>query len=196
MYAREERLNLEFEIRRLAGLLKHLLIEADGMKTQRRIIAGEKLGSSGNSAGPSSPGNGEAISLHAEIIRELKRWARTFDIDPTLAKDPCDRIALRAFYIAEHHDAELFTEELRAWIRKSEHLTGRGPSITDLANRPEQRQTAKSICWRLNNMGHHATPDLIRKWAERGKITRTKNKNNDWTYLLTECIQQLSSNVL
>lgn len=196
IHTREERLNLEFEIRRLAGLLKHLLAEVDAMKFQRKIIAGEKLGSSSGSAGPRPPCNLEAISLHDAITRELKHWANTFDIDPTLADSPCDRIALRAFYIAEHPDAEYLLTDLRTWIRKSEHLTGRGPSITDLASRPEQRQTAKSICWRLNNMGHHATPDLIRKWAERGKITRTKNKNNDWTYLLTECIQQLSSNVL
>lgn len=186
MYTREERLNLEFEIRRLAGLLKHLLVEVDSMKTQRRIIAGEKIGSSGSSAGPSSPGNGEAISLHAEITRELKRWARTFDIDPTLANDPCDRIALRAFYIAEHHDAELFAEELRAWVRESERITGRGPSITDLASRAEQRQTAKSICWRLSKAGYpNVTSAHLLTWAARGHISAVPTPQGR-TYLYTE----------
>lgn len=186
IHTREERLNLEFEIRRLAGLLKHLLTEVDAMKFQRKIIAGEKLGSSSSSAGPRPPCNLEAISLHDAITRELKHWANTFDIDPTLADSPCDRIALRAFYIAEHPDAEYLLADLCTWIRKSEQLTGRGPSITDLASRAEQRQTAKSICWRLSKAGYpNVTSAHLLTWAARGHISAVPTPRGR-TYLYTE----------
>lgn len=55
----------------------------------------------------------------------------------------------------------------------------------------EQRQTARSIIHRLHHMGHTTiTPDTLRQWAHRGKITTiTINGRNG--YLLSEILDQI-----
>lgn len=178
-------MGVEFKIRRLAGLLKLLLVEVDSHKLYPRAVSRESTGSR-LASGSRPPGNITAISLHDEILRELAHWARTFDIDPAISDDLCDRIALRAFYIAEHPDAEFFLSDLRVWIRRCETLTGRGLSITDLASQPERRQTAKSICWRLAKAGHtNVTREHLLTWAARGHISAAPTPKG-CTFLYTE----------
>ncbi|MFI5504479.1 hypothetical protein ACFLIN_03830 [Corynebacterium kutscheri] len=176
----------EFEIRRLAGLLKLLLIEVDACKYHPRIVSRERNGDR-IVFGSQPPGNLTAISTYDEIRRELSCWARTFDIEPSIADDLCDRIALRAFYVAEHPDAGFFLDDLRVWVHRCEVIVGRGRSITDLAVRTERRQTARSICAKMKDRGHSITRQHLHTWGRRGKIT-VENISGRPTYLLTEVI--------
>lgn len=55
----------------------------------------------------------------------------------------------------------------------------------------EHRQTSRSICHRLATMGHTITPDLLRQWAKRGKISAIELKGGRNGYLLTEVLDNI-----
>lgn len=167
--------------------LKLLLLEVDALKTRMGVQAfNPRYGSStGNSL--KAPGNLTAISLHAHITRELTRWAHTLNIATTAADDICEAIALNAYYVAEHSDAELFLQDLTQWIRQAEKLAGRGPSLVDLAARPERRQSAKSIIYKLAQRQIKTTPQHLHTWAERGHITAEYTGRSP-RYLLSEVL--------
>ena len=55
----------------------------------------------------------------------------------------------------------------------------------------EHRQTARSICHRLDRMGHHIRPATLRQWAQRGKITAIEQADGKNGYLLSEVINQI-----
>ena len=56
----------------------------------------------------------------------------------------------------------------------------------------EQRQTSRSIIYRLHQMGHTTiTPNTLRQWAHRGKITTITTPGGRNTYLLTEVLSAM-----
>lgn len=138
--------------------------------------------SGGAGFGPRAPGNDSAISLYAEIERELSRWLIPIGCDRRGVFRQLEWVAFYNYRLAYDLDAESLLEELRRWVTAVENLLGLGPSITDLANRQERRQTAGSICYRLHDMGYtHVTPQHLTTWAARGHISKTPRG-----YLLTE----------
>lgn len=166
----------EFEIRRLARLLKLLLVEIHQYKTT--YIHNPRQGRPMRPAlGPQAPGNLKAISLHYEIERELQHWIHTLTGAETKkpAEQLCDQVAFNAYELATHPDAEAFQQTLALWVTQAEHLTGHGTSIKYPYNKPEGLQTARSICHRLNQQGHTITPERLRKWVERGTSSPTRS---------------------
>lgn len=55
----------------------------------------------------------------------------------------------------------------------------------------EHRQTARSICARLGQMGHRIQPATLRQWHKRGKITAVELSNGRNGYLLTEVLDNI-----
>ncbi|CAB0639841.1 hypothetical protein CIP107575_00767 [Corynebacterium diphtheriae] len=180
-------MNQEHHIRMQARHLKLLLLEVDAIKTHMRVQTFDPRYGSAHGCGLPAPGNLPAISLHAHITKELTRWEATLGIDPRIADDPCERIALSAYYVAEHPDAELFLQDLTQWVRQAEKLVGRGPTLLDLANRPERRQSAKSIIYKLAQRRIHVTRQHLHTWGARGHISVTHDGAQP-RYLLSEVI--------
>ncbi len=167
--------------------LKLLLLEVDAFKTHIRVQTFGPRYSNTHGSGLPAPGNLPAISLHAHITKELTRWETTLGIDPHIADEPCERIALSAYYVAEHPDAELFLQDLARWAKEAEKLVGRGPSLVDLAARPERRQSAKSIIYKLAQRQIKTTPQHLHTWAKRGHIT-VEYVGRSPQYLLSEVL--------
>lgn len=183
----------EHHIRMQARHLKLLLIEVDALKTHMRVQAFDPRYGSSSGGGLPAPGNLPAISLHAHITKELTHWEATLGIDPHIADDPCERIALSAYYVAEHPDAELFLQDLTQWARQAEKLVGRGPTLLDLASRPERRQSAKSLIYKLAQRQIKTTPQHLHTWAERGHITAEYTGRSP-RYLLSEVLAWITRN--
>lgn len=180
-------MNQEHHIRMQARHLKLLLLEVDAIKTHMRVQTFDPRYGSAHGCGLPAPGNLPAISLHVHITKELTRWEATLGIDPRIADDPCERIALSAYYVAEHPDAELFLQDLAQWARQAEKLVGRGPTLLDLASRPERRQSAKSIIYKLAQRRIHVTRQHLHTWGARGHISVTHEGPNP-RYLLSEVL--------
>ena len=75
-------------------------------------------------------------------------------------------------------------QELEATLRH--HIHPQDPNF-----QIEHRQTARSICNRLTQMGHHITPATLRQWHKRGKITAVELSNGHNGYLLTEVLDNI-----
>ena len=186
----------EFEIRRLARLLKHLLVELHQHKTLYTHRA-RQARPMRPALGPQAPGNLAAISLHYEIERELHYWMRTLTDSktPKPITDLCDWIAFNAYDIAVHPDAESFQQTLALWVTQAEQLLGRGVSLKHPYRMPEGFQTARSICYRLKQQGYSVTPERLRKWVERGKIHAIQTPDGHNWYLLSEVLGCVGSGV-
>lgn len=167
--------------------LRLLLLEVDALKTHIRVQTFDPRYGNTHGCGLPAPGNLPAISFHAHITKELTRWEATLGIDPHIADDPCERIALSAYCVAEHPDAELFLQDLARWAKEAEKLVGRGPTLLDLANRPERRQSAKSIVYKLAQRRIHVTRQHLHTWGERGHISVTREGPHP-QYLLSEVL--------
>ena len=184
----------KFEIRRLARLLKHLLVELHQHKTLYTHRA-RQARPMRPALGPQAPGNLAAISLHYEIERELHYWMRTLTDSktPKPITDLCDWIAFNAYELATHPDAESFQQTLALWVTQVEQLLGRGVSLKHPYRMPEGFQTARSICYRLKRQGYSVTPERLRKWVERGKIHTVRTPDGHNWYLLSEVLECVGS---
>lgn len=150
---------------------------------------------------PQAPGNERAMSLDGEIQPDVRAWCFTFfgSIDDPKPIPPwgtptvglVEWLLMYPYYLAMNPDAESFYEELSTWIRKVEKIVGREKDAAELAAKPEARYDSSHIVRRMSTRGWVITKDQVRKWAERGHITRV-DRAGKGTYLLTEVIQYLS----
>lgn len=151
--------------------------------------------------GPQTPGNGQAINLDLEVKPQIRAWCFTFldtidDPKPIPARELptfalVEWMLMYPYYIATNLDAEAFMDELGQWIRRVEKLVGRDQDAAEIARRPEARHDATHIVRRMSNRGWAITKDQVRKWAERGHITRVERPDGKGGYLLTEVIDYL-----
>lgn len=151
--------------------------------------------------GPRPPAPDHLISLDEELssrLMEMVGECRTH-LDParTFAKDGVELarwVAYNAEQVAELGVAEDLLQEMQDQVR---HIKFKlfGNAIAKVAKLPERRQSAQSICVRLSSMGHRATPDLLRKWAERGHITREDRNDGTAGYLITEVLNRITETV-
>lgn len=142
--------------------------------------------------GPRAPGNLAAISLYAEIEKELHHWLGTLanpEIPtPHTAVGMLSWIAFHAYDIADQSDADAFQEDLARWCSLVEKAVGRGPSIKKLAGGPEPRHTARTIVDRLHKMGYdRVTRQHLSTWAARGHIS-VEIRGNKPCYLMTDVL--------
>ncbi|BAF54893.1 hypothetical protein [Corynebacterium glutamicum] len=153
--------------------------------------------------GPQSPGNGQAINLDGELKPQIRAWCFTFwdtidDPKPIPARELptfalVEWLLMYPYYVATNFDAEAFTDELGQWIRRVEKTVGRDQDTAEIARRPEIRHDAAHIVRRMSTRGWVINKDQVRKWAERGHITRVDRPDGKGGYLLTEVIKYLSS---
>lgn len=177
---------------RQAGL-RTCLNETQAAKDQHRPPLDEIPTGHLGRLGPGDPHvNPTAFRDYEQISRELYHWCLTWrDIAcPTAVpvnkqwsgQQYCNWIIENSAIIAATPDAELFTQDLE---RYASMLLRYLPPATEV---PEHRQTAKSICHRMRTLGYDITPELLRKWAERNKVTIAKRPNGENLHLLAEVL--------
>lgn len=99
-----------------------------------------------------------------------------------------------ANFIALHHGAiahqfPAADDLLELIIEQTAYLTRHIDKRVGTSHpRPEARHNSTVICALLAQQGIDVTPELLRKWAERGKITTKKDDGGRNTYLLSELI--------
>lgn len=145
-----------------------------------------------NNTGPRTPGNTTAIELSIDIeqcLMEICCDARNH-IEPHRSFNMngielTSWIDFNAALIAELDHAPDIADDLRTLIRRADNYINRD-SLQ--ATRPEQRQTAGSICYQLHSTGFtQVTPQHLTTWAARGHISKTPRG-----YLLTEVMTWLT----
>lgn len=112
----------------------------------------------------------------------------------------CHWIAWNAGPISQLDVAPLMLEELKHQIRELDHRLRRTRPPQPTGESQEVWLTARTICYKLRQQGNKVTPELLRKWAERGKLVRVKNENGQSlyrystvTYLVTALRRQSAS---
>lgn len=112
----------------------------------------------------------------------------------------CHWIAWNADPISQLDVAPLMLDELKHQIRELDHRLRRTRPPEPIDKPQEVWLTARTICYKLRQQGNKVTPELLRKWAERGKLVRVKNENGQSlyrystvTYLVTALRRQSAS---
>lgn len=112
----------------------------------------------------------------------------------------CHWIAWNAGPISQLDVAPLMLDELKHQIRELDHRLRRTRPPEPIDKPQEVWLTARTICYKLRQQGNKVTPELLRKWAERGKLVRVKNENGQSlyrystvTYLVTALRRQSAS---
>lgn len=186
----------------LRALIHHLricLVETQAAKDQRRPPPEIRTGHLGR-LGPSDPHlNPTAFSDYEQIRRELYHWCVTWrDVACPTAKPVdkewsgqrcCDWLVENAVMIAASPDAELFAQDLERYGHMLSKYLPPAPEIQ------EQWQTAHSICYRMRKLGHHISPELLRKWAERGFIATKRIGDSKNRYLFSEVLDRYANNM-
>lgn len=188
---------LRTTLRHLAGHLHHLHTEYLGSKlgAARTSQTGVRTGTTG----PTSPADDTQLDYLLDAAHPIiTGWAKNLAAQTAAPGLPLDqplatwcawlnrnRALLLAMDWAEDCIAEL--QDLDTELRHHIHPTDPHLQI-------EHRQTSKSICYRLGNMGHRITPAQLRGWARRGHITSVDINGGHNGYLLTEVLEYLSKN--
>lgn len=131
--------------------------------------------------------NREAPSGLFNMVVDAQRYIHNKTIQTKDGRRLANFIALHAGAIANQFPAaddllELIIEQTVYIARQIEKRVGVLPP------RPEARQNSTVICALLAQQGIHVTPELLRKWAERGKITSLRSQGRN-TYLMSEVIR-------
>lgn len=111
---------------------------------------------------------------------------------PTLdGRQLADWLAWYAGPVSQLDFADDILDEVRWQIRELDYRLRRTRPPMPVDNNQEIWLTAKTICYRLRQQGYDITPELLRKWAERGKVQRRRADNGRWAYLLSECVVRI-----
>lgn len=97
----------------------------------------------------------------------------------------CHWIAWNAGPISQLDVAPLMLEELKHQIRELNHKLKRTRPFGPAKSEQEVWLTARTICYKLRQQGRNISPELLRKWAERGKLTVVQRDGRNG-YLLSE----------
>ena len=103
----------------------------------------------------------------------------------------CHWIAWNAGPISQLDVAPLMLEELNHQIRELNHRLRRTRPPEPIKNPQEVWLTARTICYKLRQQGFDITPELLRKWAHRGKITVKSNENRRNLYSMTQILSTI-----
>lgn len=88
--------------------------------------------------------------------------------------------------------APLMLDELKHQIRELDHRLKRTRPFEPEKSEQEVWLTARTICYKLRQQGYNVSPDLLRKWVERGKLEANKDSAEHNLYRLSKVIQLLS----
>ena len=118
------------------------------------------------------------------MVLDAQRYIHNRTIQTKDGRRLANFVALHAGAIANQFPAaddllELIVEQTAYIARQIEKRVGAS------APRPEARHNSTVICALLAQQGVSVTPDLLRKWAERGKLT-VAHRDGRNGYLLSE----------
>lgn len=186
----------EWELRDTAKELAGLYRELDAAKFAQ--AKPPEIRTMRPAPGPKAPAPDHLISLDEELcgyLTELIGECRTH-IDPHRSfrqdgAEMCDWAAHHAQEIADLEVSDDLHTEMKDQTRRIRFKIF-GTEVAKVAKLPERRQSAQSICVRMSSMGHRMTPDLLRKWAERGHITRVDRTDGTAGYLATEVLDHIT----
>lgn len=102
----------------------------------------------------------------------------------------CQWIAWNAGSISQLDVAPLMLDELHHQARELNHRLRRTRPLEPIGKQ-EAWLTARTICYRLKQQGHDITPELLRQWAQRGKITVKSNENRKNLYSMTQILSTI-----
>lgn len=102
----------------------------------------------------------------------------------------CQWIAWNAGPISQLDVAPLLLDELKHQARELNHRLRRTRPLEPIGKQ-EAWLTARTICYRLKQQGYDITPELLRKWAQRGKITVKSNENRRNLYSITQILSTI-----
>ncbi|MCT1491341.1 hypothetical protein M3G47_01320 [Corynebacterium sanguinis] len=202
--------NLEFDLRDAAKALSAAYAELRAYK--HTTTRGEKLRPMKPTFGPGTPApdhdwsfNIEHLLTHPrtdddreqeapvglhEMVIDAQRHIHNRTIQT------CDGYRLSMF-IAQHawDIADKFpaADDLLDLMRAQEHYIaralGRRYPQERKQSQVEQRQNSTVICKMMGQLGHTITPELLRKWVERGKITSATVDGRNM-YLMSEVLRE------
>ncbi|MBK4158476.1 hypothetical protein GWO56_02510 [Corynebacterium macginleyi] len=100
----------------------------------------------------------------------------------------CQWIAWNAGPISELDVAPLMLDELNHQARELDHRLRRTRPPAPISEPQEAWLTARTICYRLKQQGHNVSPELLRKWAERGRVHSRKAPSGVNVYSLKDIL--------
>nr|DAS06714.1 MAG TPA: hypothetical protein [Caudoviricetes sp.] len=103
----------------------------------------------------------------------------------------CHWIAWNAGPISQLDVAPLMLDELKHQVRELNHRLRRTRPPAPVKEPQEAWLTARTICYRLKQQGHDITPELLRQWAQRGKITVKSNENRKNLHSMTQILSTI-----
>ena len=191
------------ELRNTAKQLRVLYEELDEAKYEKPPAPTESRMGSNSQKGPTYPmpiwtlsDDVEFTSLLSEYVNDAARFVKPegeyyrdgFGRDGIKM---CRWIAWNAGAIAELDVADVMLDELRHQVRELDARLKRSRPFQPAGKEQETWLTARSICYTLRQQGYSITPELLRKWAERGKLTAKKDAVGQNLYRLSKVIQVL-----
>ena len=192
------------ELRNTAKQLRVLYEELDEAKYEKPPAPTESRMGSNSQKGPTYPmpiwtlsDDVEFTSLLSEYVNDAARFVKPegeyyregFGRDGIKM---CRWITWNAGAIAQLDVADVMLDELKHQVRELDARLKRSRPFQPAGKEQETWLTARSICYTLRQQGYSVTPELLRKWAERGKIRtgpRVEGKN---TYSLVQLLVKLT----
>lgn len=179
------------DLAQTAKQLHELFVELEQAKFDRPPAPEVSTTHSNRQKGPMCPGPIWAISDDAYFTERLNQMvcdaAGRIDGEhkPTLDGRKLTRwLAWYAGPVSQLDFANDILDEMRWQIRELDHRLRRTRPFVPAGEPQEVWLTARSICYKLRQQGHKITPELLRKWAERGKIESRKNSRGENLYRL------------
>ncbi|MDK4337681.1 hypothetical protein [Corynebacterium accolens] len=105
----------------------------------------------------------------------------------------CQWIAWNAGPISQLDVAPLMLDELKHQARELNHRLRRTRPPGTTARPQEAWLTARSICYKLRQQGHTISPELLRQWAHRGKISTKTTTDHKNLYSITQVLKAIES---
>lgn len=192
------------ELRNTAKTLQVLYEELNDAKYEKPPAPTESRMGSNLQKGPTYPmpiwtlsDDVEFTSLLSEYVNDAARFVKPEGEYYTggFGRDGikmCRWIAWNAGAIAELDVADVMLDELRHQVRELDARLKRSRPFQPAGKKDgEAWLTARTICYTLRQQGHHITPELLRKWAERGKIGARKSRGNANEYSVRDVIANI-----
>lgn len=194
------------ELRNTAKQLRVLYEELDEAKYEKPPAPTESRMGSNLQKGPTYPmpiwtlsDDVEFTSLLSEYVNDAARFVKPegeyyrdgFGRDGIKM---CRWIAWNAGAIAQLDVADVMLDELKHQARELDYRLKRSRPFQPASKEEgEAWLTARSICYTLRQQGYSVTPDLLRKWAERGKVLKKEGDTGENLYKLSTVLRVLNS---
>ena len=196
------------ELRNTAKQLRVLYEELDEAKYEKPPATTESRMGSNSQKGPTYPlpiwtlsDDVEFTSLLSEYVNDAARFVKPegeyyregFGRDGIKM---CRWIAWNAGAIAELDVADVMLDELKHQVRELDARLKRSRPFQPAGKEQEAWLTARSICYTLRQQGYSITPELLRKWAERGKIRTRKDPRGLNLYESRDLFRELEKTLI